>query len=68
MFLNELRPLVIEGNNFFEELDLDCFINGTELIRARVNKLNKTHLLCELSVNISKTGEYQFMIYSHSIN
>ena len=67
MYLDELKPLIIEGNHLMKELDLICQINNTEF-RAPVIKVNRTHLQCPLSLNLTLDGEYRFLILAQSIN
>lgn len=66
--LGRLEPLMMSGMNFFKELDLECFINGTEEVRSKVTEVNKTHLLCPLPTHITLIGQYQFMVYARSID
>jgi len=66
--LGRLEPLMMSGMNLFKELDLECFINGTEEVRSNVTQVNKTHLLCPLPTQITLIGQYQFMVYARSID
>jgi hypothetical protein len=67
IYLDELKPLIIEGNHLMQELELQCMINNTEL-KSPVIKVNRTHLLCPLSLNLTLDGEYRFLILAQSIN
>jgi hypothetical protein len=67
MFLDNLKSLVISGDHLMPELDLVCSINNTEAT-YQVTRVNRTHLVCPLSLNLTLEGEYRFLILARSIN
>ena len=67
MYLDNLKPFVISGDHLMPELDLVCSINNTEAT-YQVTRVNRTHLVCPLSLNLTLEGEYRFLILARSIN
>lgn len=60
-----MTSIAIKGYSLFQELDLICIINNTD-ISYSVTKVNSTHLLCPLGQHIP--GEYQILIHSKAVN
>jgi hypothetical protein len=67
LYLDNLKPLIIRGDHLMTELDLVCMINNTEAT-YQVTRVNRTHLECPLSLNLTLEGEYRLLILARSIN